>query len=269
MISKNIRCLGFPNPSRIFCLVLGVLVFLLSACAPSPIPPLQIEDTPTPTITSSPTPTVEWFPATPTPTGVPTIASTPTPERTQEVGEIIFTDDFSEPEFWLLGPTSTGNISLGINEITIAIAEPGGYDYSVRKEPPLGDFHIEITTSATLCMGEDQYGLLLRMSSPGSFYRYALSCDGRVRLDKVVHGTATSPQPWLQNNSLPPGAPLPARLGVRLQGEEMLFFVNDQYQFTVKDPAIQIGNIGVFARSLGENAVTVNFSELIVRQVIQ
>jgi hypothetical protein len=107
------------------------------------------------------------------------------------------------------------------------------------------------------------------MSSPGDFYRYALSCDGRIRLDKVIQGTATSPQPWIQNNSLPPGAPLPARLGVRLKSGEMLFYINDLFQFSVTDPALQVGNIGIFARSLGENAVTVNFSDLVVRQVIQ
>jgi hypothetical protein len=49
----------------------------------------------------------------------------------------------------------------------------------------------------------------------------------------------------------------------------MLFYINEQYQFSVTDPALQVGNIGIFARSLGENAVTVNFSDLVVRQVIQ
>jgi hypothetical protein len=49
----------------------------------------------------------------------------------------------------------------------------------------------------------------------------------------------------------------------------MKFFINDQYQFTVNDPSLQIGSIGVFARSQGENAVTVNFSELVVRQVFE
>jgi hypothetical protein len=47
----------------------------------------------------------------------------------------------------------------------------------------------------------------------------------------------------------------------------MRFFINDQYQFTVNDPLLPSGNIGVFARSIGETAVTVNFSDLIVRQI--
>ena len=245
------------------------MIFLFSACASAPTPQPVVEDTPTATITSSPTPTVEWFPATVTPSLIPPLQNTPTAELIPNLGEIIFNDDFSEPDQWILGSTSSGNISLGVNELTIAIAEPGAYEYSIRKEPILGDYHIEITTSPTLCQGEDQYGLLLRMSSSGTFYRYALSCDGRVRLDRVIQGTATSPQPWIQNNSIPPGAPIPSRLSVQLHGEEMRFFINDQYQFTVTDPALQIGNIGVFARSLGDNAVTVNFSNLIVREIIQ
>jgi hypothetical protein len=218
---------------------------------------------------ASPTATIDWFPATSTPTSAPTIAGTPTPEFEEKQGNTILSDDFSEPEHWLLESTGSGQVSLGMNELTIAISEPGGYAYTIRRLPLLDDFYVEISTTATLCQGEDQYGLLLRMSSPNDFYRYALSCDGRVRLDKVLNGTASSPQPWMQNTSLPPGAPLPARLGVRLQGDEMNFYINDQHQFTVTDPALKIGNIGLFARSRGENAVTVNFSELIVRDVIQ
>ena len=252
-----------------FLLGMVLLLTAISACVPTTPPqPLFIE-TSTPVPTSSPTPTVDWFPVTPTPTEAPTIASTVLPTQIFEKGNIIFMDDFSDSNLWSLESTSSGNISLGINELTIAIAESGAYEYSVRKEPILSDFHIEITTNATLCQGEDQYGLLIRMASSGNFYRYALSCDGRVRLDRVIQGNATSPQPWIQNNAHPPGAPLPARMGVRLQGAEMHFFINDQYQFTVNDPSLLSGNIGVFARSRNENAVTVNFSELVVRDVIQ
>lgn len=249
--------------------VVGILLLTISACG-TPATPLPLLDfTPTQLPTASPTATIDWFPATATPTKGPTIIATLTQEPEEQHGDIILSDDFSEPEHWLLGTTSSGLISLGINELTIAISEPGGYANTVRRLPLLDDFEVEIATAATLCKGEDQYGLLLRMSSPNDFYRFALSCDGRVRLDKIINGTATSPQPWIQNSSLPPGAPLPARLGVRLQGDEMSFYVNDTHQFTINDPALKIGNIGLFARSVGENAVTVNFSDLIVREVTQ
>ena len=248
---------------------LTLAAILLTACIPAETPLPVLEFTPTASLPPTQTATVEWFPATSTPTLVLTQAVTPTPDFRPNLGEVVLSDDFSDPNTWILGPTSSGNIALGINELTIAIAEPKAYDYSIRQEPILGDFYLEITTSPTLCRGEDQYGLLLRMSSPGDFYRYALSCDGRVRLDRIVQGTASSPQPWTTSSAVPPGAPITSRLGVWVLGDEMRFFVNDQYQFTVNDPLLTSGNLGVFARSAGETAVTVNFSDLVVRQINQ
>jgi hypothetical protein len=258
------------RPSMQFQLLIFVIIgtySLLSACQPSETALPILETTPTTTRTSIPTATVEWFPATATPTVIPTSPITPTPEYRPNLGGEILSDNFSDHGSWTLGQTPTGNIALGINELTIAISEPKAYHFSVRQEPILGDFYLELTASPMLCQGEDQYGILLRMSSPGYFYRYSLSCDGRVRLDRIVQGTATSPQPWTNSGSVPPGAPITSRLGVWVHGNEMRFFINDQYQFTVTDPLLQSGNLGVFARSMGETAVTVNFSDLIVRQI--
>jgi len=68
---------------------------------------------------------------------------------------------------------------------------------------------------------------------------------------------------------IPPGAPNIARLGVWVRSKEMRFFINDQFQFTVSDPLLPSGSIGVFARSAGDYAVTVNFSDLVVREISQ
>lgn len=246
-----------------------ISVNLLSACVPAAMEIPVLDDTPTPLPSATPTATVEWFPATITPTSAPTQPITPTLDYRPNIGEVLLSDNFSEPDTWTLGKTSAGSVALGLNELTIAIAEPGAYEFSVRQEPVLGNFYLEMTTNPTLCQGEDQYGLLLRLSTPGDFYRYALSCDGRVRLDRIVQGTASSPQPWTTSNAVPPGAPIPSRLGVWALGNELRFFINDQYQFTVNDPLLPDGNLGVFARSAGENAVTVNFSKLIVRMINQ
>lgn len=269
---SRVMNLQIKHPSILFRLLFFVLVCtlsLVSACQPSDTSLPIIDNSPTTTSTSTPTATVEWFPATATPTVIPTSRITPTPEYRPNLGEVILSDNFSEHGSWTLEQTSSGNVALGVNELTIAIAEPKAYLFSVRQEPILGDFYLELTAGPMLCQGEDQYGILLRMSSPGDFYRYSISCDGRVRLDRIVQGTATSPQPWTNSGSVLPGAPIISRLGIWAQGNEMRFFINDQYQFTVTDPLLQSGNLGVFARSMGETAVTVNFSDLIVRQIEQ
>jgi hypothetical protein len=242
---------------------------LLSACFPVNTPLPIVEETPTYTMTATVTATIEWFSPTATPTPFPTQQIAPTPDFRPGLGEVLLSDDFSDPDAWTLGRTSSGNIALGVNELTIAISEPNAYDYSVRQEPILEDFYLEIIASPTLCREEDEYGLLLRMSSPKDFYRFSLSCDGKVRLDRIVQGAASSPQPWMISGSVPSGAPSTSRLGVWALGNEMRFFINDQHQFTITDPLLPLGNIGVFARSAGEKAVTVNFSDLVVQQVNQ
>ncbi len=181
--------------------------------------------------------------------------------------EILLSDDFSDPSVWSLSQTSTASIAIANHALTLALDQPTGYLYSLRKEPLLSDFYLEITASPSLCRGADEYGLLLRVSPTLEFYRFSLSCDGRVRLDKYYRGKASSPQPWALSGSVPPGAPSTSRIAVWAKGKEMRFYVNQEYQFSVKDPSLTSGNIGVFIRSAGDNAVTVSFSELLVRKV--
>lgn len=241
----------------------------LGACAPAAMTELPVEPTLTPTVTPTLTATIVWFPPTSTPTPFPTRIVTPTEDFRTDLGEILLSDDFSSPDSWLLGKSTSSSAALGKNELTIAISEPGAYQYSVRQTPVLSDFYAEITASPTLCRGQDEYGLLIRMASSGDFYRFSLSCDGQVRMDRVVGGTASSPQPWTPSGSVPPGAPSSSRLAVWANGKEMRFFVNDEYQFTVSDPLLPAGNLGVFARSAGELDVTVSFTDLIVYDINQ
>jgi hypothetical protein len=245
-------------------------VIWLAACLPAgPAVPLPTDTpTPAPTFTPTATPTIVWFPPTSTPTPFPTFEVTPTPDYRPGLGEILLVDDFSSGDSWTLGRTSAGGAALGKNELTIALAEPGAYVASLRDGPDLRNFYLEITASPSLCRDEDEYGVLLRASSTRDFYRFSLSCDGRVRVDRLVGGAASSPQPWLISSSVPPGAPSISRLAVWAQEKEMRFFVNDEYQFTINDPMLPSGSVGVFARSRGENAVTVNFSELVIREIV-
>ncbi len=198
---------------------------------------------------------------------MPTPVVTPTVDMRPGLGSLLLTDDFSEADEWTLSHTAEGNVALGKNELTIAIAGEKAYLYSVRREPALADFYAEITASPSLCRDLDEYGLLVRVSENGDTYRFSVSCNGQARLDRVVGQEASSPQPWMLSGSIPPGAPSSTRLAVWAVGSEMRFFANDEYLFTVHDPLLSAGRLGVFARSAGDMPVTVNFSELVVRAI--
>ena len=72
----------------------------------------------------------------------------------------------------------------------------------------------------------------------------------------------------MMSGAIPPGAPSTSRMAVWARGSEMRFFANDEYLFTVHDPLLPSGSLGVFARSSGDLAVTVNFSDLVVKKII-
>lgn len=222
----------------------------------------------TPTPVASITPTIVWFPPTATPTPFPTPIVTPTVDMRPKLGPILLEDDFSSQRGWTLTQSDSGSVAYGKDELTIAIGETNAYLFSIREEPIFTDFYLEITAEPSLCSGLDEYGVLFRVSATIDYYRFSLSCDGQVRLDRVSGGQASSPQPWLLSGAVPPGAPSSSRLGVSAIGAEMRFFVNGQYQFSVRDPLLTSGGVGLFTRSVNKKAVTVNFSDLTVSEVI-
>jgi hypothetical protein len=254
----------------VLALVIGVLLVAgLAACLPQSTPPAPT-DTPTlPVPTDTPTPTIVWFPATATFTPFPTPIITPTMDVSPLAGELIFQDNFTDPTQWILGQTASTSIALGVDELTLALDNPGAYLYTLRQGIDLADYYLEITASPSICRGPDEYGLLLRVSPAEEFYRFSLTCDGQLRLDKYYAGKASSPQPLSYSGAVPPGAPSSSRLGVWASGKELRFYVNGEYQFTVNDPSITRGGLGLFIRSNGDNALTVSFSDLQVSDIPQ
>ena len=242
---------------------------LLAACTPS-----TPEVTPTATMaapSATPEPTQEattvWFPPTATHTPFPTTGVTPTAEIILDIGEEILRDNFDNPAGWESQISPEGAASMANQELAIVVTEPGGFYFTVRRTPDLRDFYLEVTASPALCMGLDEYGVLLRLASEGDFYRYSFSCDGQVRLDRIFRGGAAALVDWLPGAGVPPGAPSSVRMGVWVRGEEMQFFADGLQQFSVRDPLLLEGRIGLFARSANENAVTIGFSDLVVYEV--
>jgi hypothetical protein len=238
---------------------------MLAACSvldrsvPTPAPP---------TSTVIPSPTIDWFPASPTPTLQVLATQQATPEILPQAGGTILTDRFTSSSLWDVGATDAGSASLDRNQLTLA-AKPGEYMVSLRGDPVLGNFYAEVTARPSLCRGTDDYGLLVRATSV-AYYRFALACDGTVRAERAVY-TRIAEEHALQepvpSGDAPPGAPGQVRIGVWAAGNEMRLFLNERFQFAVMDANYSSGLIGLFARSTGETAVTVSFSELVVREV--
>ncbi len=222
----------------------------------------------TPTIT--PSATIIWFPPTPTFTPLPsaTLPITPTLDTRPEYGNLILTDNFSEAGIWTTGKNNTGSIAYGDHELSIAVNLEKGYLFSLRQGTLLENFFAEITTRPSICRGEDEYGLLIRVSPSLDFLRFSFSCNGYVRVDRILYGQASSPQPPILNGQVPPGAPSSTRMGVLAQDKDIHFYANGKFLFSLRDPNLLNGAIGVFVRAAGQDPVTVNFSDLKIYESI-
>jgi hypothetical protein len=241
-----------------------LLALLLASCdiqPPTPLPTLTA--TPIPTATS----TIDWFPVTDTPTAVPTLTRTPTPDFRPGVGAVIVEDDFTSEDDWILSAAQGFNIAIANGHLTLVLSRPERFIYTTRPKPSLDDFYVEITASPNLCRGEDEYGLMIRTTPALTHYRFALSCDGKAKVTRVSHNSARVILPWTKSPVIPALAPSTSRLAVWAKGQDIRFFVNGVYLFSITDPVLMQGSIGTFVRTAGDTPVSVNFSDLVVRSI--
>ncbi len=261
---------SLPSKRRLLALLLALALAALSACAPaagSPAATALASPSATSFSAATATPTIVWFPPTPTFTPYATQAVIPTPEMHPGLGDVLVSDGFSSAFAWQTSKTEAGSVVVENDELDVALHQPQAYLSSLLAQPVPDNFYVEITASPSLCMGNDTYGLLLRATGTQNFYRLLLSCSGQIRLERIVNGQVSLMQDWTPSGQVPPGAPGAARIAVWAVGPEIRVFVNDIYQFSARDPVLSSGSLGVFARSGGQNDVTVSFTELVIRQV--
>jgi hypothetical protein len=254
-------------PARWLRLVFLPMLIFLTACLPETQAVLSPTPTPTETLAPTPTETILWFPLTPTFTGVPTRAPQPTREMHPGLGAVMFNDDFSDQGLWSSGRTASGSVAYGLQELTRAVSESKGSLQSLRDTPEMSNFYLEIDVLPSLCRDADQYGLLLRANTQQDYYRLLVNCKGQLRLERVKDARVLPLQDWLSSGQVPPGAMLAVRLGVWALGDELRFFVNDIYQFAVRDPLWKSGRVGLYARAAGDTPLTVSFSNLQVQEI--
>ena len=223
---------------------------------------------PTPALTG--TPTTNWFPPTLTPTAFNTpLPATATPAPPPPVGSVIYQDDFSHTGLWVAGQFPSGIIAYGKGELSLAISLPKGVLVSTRSEPVLTDFYLEVTAAPSLCLNGDNYGVQFRMSSSSDFYRFSISCNGQVRLERLKGGVGLLLHDWSISAQALPNNSGSYKLGVWAVGSELRLYLNDVQQFSASDASLSFGGLGLFVRSMGETAVTVSFSSLVVYQASQ
>jgi hypothetical protein len=241
-------------------LFLSFALLATSACgaAASPTPTATLEPSATPTATR------DWFPATGTPTSRPQPSAMPTLDMRPGMGDVLLEEDFSDDDLWDTTADDDALVVVDDNQIHLTQRDTRSYLITTRSEGTYTDFYAEVTVNTNLCRGDDEYGLVVRALNATNHFRFALSCDGRAKVDRLYQNSYSNVVAWQQHGSVPSLAPAEVRLGVWANGSEVRFFVDGVYLFSVTDSLLYLGGVGVFVRSGGEGDVSVSFSELTV-----
>lgn len=260
--AARLRWIWFTGLVSFAAFMAGCMPLFPFSSTPMPSP---VQATMTPTET--PTPTRIWFPATETPTPRSTgPTQTPTIDLRPLDGLILLQDDFSQTDRWELIQANYGSVAYGKNELTIAIKEVRRSLYTTIFEPVPADYYLEVTINPSLCKNDDQYGVIFRTQSNSQFYRFVLQCDGVMRID-WVQGSSAAPLATLEKSGqVLPGPLQKLRVGLWLYQDEVRVFVNDIYQFSAYRLQYLDGGLGFFGRAIGGSALTVNFSDLVLRE---
>ena len=244
-------------------------VILFSACDLL-LPQQPLPHTATATQTETPTPTIDWFPATPTPTLIP--QASPTPYPTQEgqiegLTEILVEDDFTDVSLWETQQSSAGNIAFGTQYLTLAVARPSTSLLSISQHTAPSNFALELTVQPSLCEPTDQIGIIFWHQSNTSYHRLLMNCGGQYRLELMQGGQSVVLHDWEQAAQMQLASPATNRFILWVYEGQFQLYINEVFQFEERISADLTGSVGLFARTLSGNTMTIRFSDLKIYSV--
>lgn len=233
---------------------------LCSCVSTAPIP------TPTPTaVVPTATPTFVIPTLIPTATFTPEPEPSPTPDLHTGFGDLIFEDTFESNLGWELGQTEVGGASLVEEHLSLAVRRSNSFYFIESPAPTTTDFYLEVTVRSEVCSDDDEFGVMFRYRAMGEHYRFALTCDGRARVSRVLEEGESVLVPLTQTYAILPGLLVDNRIAIWASGNQFLFFINDLEVFSASDRVLPSGKITFFVRSRASNQTTVSFDDLSVR----
>jgi hypothetical protein len=176
-----------------------------------------------------------WFP----PTNTPFVKVIYTPQKvfypTPFLKNLLINNAMENLDDWSnLGHSQNGSITIENNMLIMNITEPKVRMISQYKTslPPI--YYLTVQVRFNLCSKEDEAGVLVNISSPNNLIRYGFSCDGKIQIVRLLDGKPITVLPWQENSILSHGAPSINNIGVWSDANQMQFYANDKWIYTLK-----------------------------------
>lgn len=183
-------------------------------------------------------------------------------------GSETYLETFDTPGSWRVESSGdvTGEVRDGVFDFLITADELTSWTTAGENFSD-GIFSVEATQVA----GPDNnaYGLLFRVDDENDdFYAFQISGDGFVWIGRYRNGGADEAEPivndwWFESPVINQGNAT-NKLAVQAEGQNLIFFINDQEVGRVTDDAFSSGDMGLMVRTLGVGGVNVQFDNVSV-----
>jgi hypothetical protein len=182
-----------------------------------------------------------------------------------------YEETFDDPGTWRVENSSdvVGEVRDGVYDFRVT-AEDLTIWTTAGQEFDDGIFSVEASQVAG--PNNNAYGLLFRVDDENDdFYAFQISGDGFIWIGRYRDGGSAEAQPivndwWFESPVINQGNAT-NKLSVQAEGQNLIFFVNDQEVGRVTDDAFSSGDIGLMVRTLGVGGVQVQFDNVSVKPI--
>lgn len=172
-----------------------------------------------------------------------------------KAGSLIVRDDFDDPSFALpVGAGEEADLGYVGDLYRIRVERAGAMAWATLGQLNLGGYRFEadlrLASQGDFALGYG--GLIARYRNGDNFYLFAVDNDGQYKVELVERGAWRTVQPWTQTAALSEGGR--KVLAVLDDGGRLRFAINSVVVYTVADPRLPVGDIGLVAgaRSQGQ-----------------
>lgn len=219
------------------CGTLCVIFVVVPQFLPTPTPTLTPTFTPTPTPVATSTPTL-----TPTPLPTSTPLPTPTPSFTQ--GDLLYEQDFVDPDDdWEISESEDVVYSLDNGAYSIEVIKPSWMAWNAAG-PNLDNFVLELDAGLIEGNKYNAYGVLFAYKNKDNRYELDINGNGSFTFGKKVSGTWTEIVEWT-NHSAIKGTGMINHITLIRLGDRITLYVNDELVYECEDSSLQVGSLAV------------------------
>jgi hypothetical protein len=142
----------------------------------------------------------------------------------------------------------------------VQLTQPERRAWAIATEA-IADFELQLDVRALLPSEDAGHGVLYRYQDAANYYLFAIGGDGYYTITLVRRGEPIPLRIWQPWPHVRRGAAT-NRLRVRCQGALCRFHVNDEFTAEILDDTFLSGNVGLWAQTFSDVALTVAFEEL-------